>query len=82
MLGSAQSSIKMEMHTFDNLGLLDVVTQTIGRGVSVTILLEGGPVGGIDDQENVGVPADRSGGRAVLVHDQRYVEREYHPRSL
>ncbi len=41
----------MEMHTFDNLGLLDVVTRTIGRGVSVTILLEGGPVGGIDDQE-------------------------------
>ena len=51
VLGSARSSIKMEMHTFDNLGLLDVLTRTIGRGVSVTILLEGGPVGGIDDQE-------------------------------
>ncbi len=51
VLGSAQSSIKMELHTFDNLGLLDVITRTIGRGVSVTILLEGGPVGGIDDQE-------------------------------
>lgn len=51
VLGSAQSSIKMEMHTFDNLGLLNVVTRTIGRGVNVTILLEGGPVGGIDDQE-------------------------------
>jgi phosphatidylserine/phosphatidylglycerophosphate/cardiolipin synthase-like enzyme len=51
VLGSAQSSIKMELHTFDNLGLLDVITRTIGRGVAVTILLEGGPVGGIDDQE-------------------------------
>jgi cardiolipin synthase A/B len=51
VLGAAQSSIKMEMHTVDNLGLLDVVTRTIGRGVSVTILLEGGPVGGIDNQE-------------------------------
>lgn len=50
-LGSARRSIVMEMHTFDNLGLLDVVTGAIGRGVSVTILLEGGPVGGIDDQE-------------------------------
>ena len=50
-LGSAQHSIVMEMHTFDNLGLLDVLTRTIGRGVSATILLEGGPVGGIDDQE-------------------------------
>jgi phosphatidylserine/phosphatidylglycerophosphate/cardiolipin synthase-like enzyme len=51
VLGSAQQSIVMEMHTFDNLGLLDVVTKTIGRGVSVTILLEGGPVGGLDNQE-------------------------------
>ena len=51
VLGSAQSSIKMELHTFDNLGLADVLTRTIGRGVSVTVLLEGGPVGGVDDQE-------------------------------
>jgi cardiolipin synthase len=51
VLGSAQHSIVMELHTFDNLGLLEVVTQTIRRGVSVTILLEGSPVGGIDDQE-------------------------------
>ncbi len=51
VLGSARSSIKMEMHTFDNLGLLEVVTKTIGRGVSVTILLEGSPAGGIDNQE-------------------------------
>ncbi len=51
LLGSAQQSIVMELHTFDNLGLLDVLTRTIGRGVSVTVLLEGGPVGGLDDQE-------------------------------
>jgi phosphatidylserine/phosphatidylglycerophosphate/cardiolipin synthase-like enzyme len=51
VLGAAQHSIVMEMHTFDNLGLLQVLTKTIGRGVSVTILLEGGPVGGIDNQE-------------------------------
>ena len=51
MLGSARSSIKMELHTFDNPGLLEVVTRTLGRAVSVTILLEGSPPGGIDDQE-------------------------------
>lgn len=51
VLGSAQQSIVMELHTFDNLGLLDVLTRTLGRGVSVTVLLEGGPVGGLDDQE-------------------------------
>jgi len=51
VLGSARSSIKMEIHTFDNPGLLEVVTRTLGRAVSVTILLEGSPPGGIDDQE-------------------------------
>lgn len=51
VLGSAQQSIAMEMHTFDNLGLLEVLTKTIARGVSVTLLLEGTPVGGIDNQE-------------------------------
>ncbi len=51
VIGSARQSIVMELHTFDNLGLLDVVTHTIARGVSVTVLLEGGPVGGIPDQE-------------------------------
>ena len=51
VLGSAQSSIMIEMNTFDNLGLLNAVTQTLARNMSVTILLEGSPAGGIDDQE-------------------------------
>jgi phosphatidylserine/phosphatidylglycerophosphate/cardiolipin synthase-like enzyme len=51
VLGAARSSVKLEMHSFDNLGLLDVVTKTIRRGVRVTILMEGGPAGGIDNQE-------------------------------
>ncbi len=50
-LGSARQSIKMEMHTFDNFPLADVITRAIGHGVSVTILLEGGPVGGPEDDE-------------------------------
>jgi len=51
LLGTAQHAIVMEMHTFDNLALAEVLTRTLARGVSVTILLEGGPVGGLDDQE-------------------------------
>lgn len=51
LLGTAQHSIVMEMHTFDNLALAEVLTRTLARGVSVTILLEGGPVGGLDNQE-------------------------------
>lgn len=52
LLGSAQQSIKLEVHSFENVGLAGAITRTMqARGVSVTVLLEGGPVGGIDDQE-------------------------------
>lgn len=51
-LRSARQSIKLEVHSFENLQLLRALTETIQtHGVSVTVLLEGGPVGGIDDQE-------------------------------
>ena len=52
LLGSARQSIKIEMHTFEHPALAGVLTRTIqDYGVSVTVLLEGGPVGGIEDQE-------------------------------
>ncbi len=79
-LGAAQHSIVMEMHTFDNLGLLDVLTRTIGRGVSVTILLEGGPVGGIDDQEKwVCQHIDAAGGQCwFMISDAtQYIRARY-----
>ena len=51
-LGSARQSIKMEMYSFENFALAGVVTQAIqSRHISVTILLEGGPPGGITDDE-------------------------------
>jgi phosphatidylserine/phosphatidylglycerophosphate/cardiolipin synthase-like enzyme len=52
LLGSARQSVKIEMHTFEHPALAGVLTRTIqDYGVSVTVLLEGGPVGGIEDQE-------------------------------
>ncbi len=52
LLGSARQSIKIEVHSFEHVGLAGVLTRTMqAHGVGVTILLEGGPVGGIDDQE-------------------------------
>ena len=52
LLGSARQSVKIEMHTFEHPALAGVLTQTIlDHGVSATVLLEGGPVGGIEDQE-------------------------------
>ena len=52
LLGSARQSIKIEMHTLEHPALAGVLTRTIqDHGVSVTVLLEGGPVGGVEDQE-------------------------------
>ncbi|HLF26010.1 MAG TPA: lamin tail domain-containing protein [Anaerolineae bacterium] len=52
LLGSARQSIKLEVHSFENAALAGVLTRTMqARGVSVTVLLEGGPVGGVADQE-------------------------------
>ncbi|HZY44689.1 MAG TPA: lamin tail domain-containing protein, partial [Anaerolineae bacterium] len=50
-LGSAQHSIKIEIYSFDNVGLVAAITRTLQRGVSVTILMEGSPVGGLPDEE-------------------------------
>jgi phosphatidylserine/phosphatidylglycerophosphate/cardiolipin synthase-like enzyme len=52
LLGSARQSIKLEAHSFENVALAGVLTRTMqAHSVSVTILLEGGPVGGVDDHE-------------------------------
>lgn len=48
---SAQTSIRIEVQTFENLGIAQALLAALGRGVSVDILLEGEPVGGIDEQE-------------------------------
>ena len=50
-LNQAQESIQIEMHTFENIAVLDALVQASQRGVSVTVLLEGSPPGGIADQQ-------------------------------
>lgn len=50
-ISRAQSSIVGESHTFENLGIMNALKAAAARGVSVTLLLEGGPPGGLTDQE-------------------------------
>ncbi|GAB4147977.1 MAG: hypothetical protein Fur0021_07320 [Candidatus Promineifilaceae bacterium] len=50
-IDSAQTSIVMESLTFENLGIANALIAAANRGVAVTVLLEGGPTGGISDQE-------------------------------
>lgn len=50
-LDAASQSIEIESQTFENLGLAAALERAAVRGVSVTVLLEGAPPGGIPDQE-------------------------------
>lgn len=50
-LSRAQRSIQIETLTFENLAVADALIAAARRGVAVTVLLEGGPAGGIANQE-------------------------------
>ncbi len=51
LLRSAQHSIEIEGYTFENTSLAAIILDRLAAGVTVTLLLEGGPVGGIPDEE-------------------------------
>lgn len=50
-INAAQNSIYLESLTFENIGIMNALVSAVNRGVAVTVLLEGGPVGGLTDQE-------------------------------
>jgi hypothetical protein len=50
-LQNAQTSIQIETLTLESIPLANTLIAAAGRGVAVTILLEGGPTGGLPDQE-------------------------------
>lgn len=47
----AQERIEIEAYTFENAALAQVLLDRLRAGVQVTILLEGAPAGGIEDQQ-------------------------------
>jgi cardiolipin synthase len=51
IISDAQNSLQVASLTFENLSLANALVDAANRGVSVKILLEGSPVGGISDQE-------------------------------
>lgn len=52
-LAGAQSQLRLASHTFRSLALKDELVAALDLGVSVTVLLEGDPVGGIDAAQRV-----------------------------
>jgi hypothetical protein len=59
---SAERSIEISVYEFTHPGIADLITDAHQRGVSVRILLEGSPVGGISpDQADLMTGLNRSG---------------------
>lgn len=50
-INQAATSLSIASLTFENIGLSNALIQAANRGVSVTVLLEGSPAGGVPDQE-------------------------------
>ena len=87
-INKAQNSIKVATYTFRHAGIGDSLVAALSRGVSVTILLEGGPGGGIDDQEKyICMKLEEAGGQCwFMINDEdqdihdRY--RNYHAKYM
>ncbi len=50
-LDNASSSLYINLYQFENPYLMDLVLDALDRGVNVFLLLEGNPIGGINDEE-------------------------------
>jgi phosphatidylserine/phosphatidylglycerophosphate/cardiolipin synthase-like enzyme len=51
----ADTEIHVNVYEFSSAGITESLTNAAGRGVNVTVLLEGGPVGGISAEERAAV---------------------------
>jgi phosphatidylserine/phosphatidylglycerophosphate/cardiolipin synthase-like enzyme len=50
-INRATTSLDIETHTFENMAIKNALVQAANRGVAINILMEGGPPGGISDEE-------------------------------
>lgn len=71
---SARRSLEIEAYELKSYGIITEVVQKARMGVSVTVLLEGGPPGGMDDQQLWACQeVERAGGRCWFMSgDARY----------
>ena len=84
-LGSAQNTIEVGVYTFTSERIAGVLEDAAGRGVRVRVLLDGGPVGGIDEEElNITHDLERAGvevrwlkGGSDVVKRYRFLHAKY-----
>jgi len=77
---SAQESIEIEAYSLEHCGLVTELVERARRGVSVTVLLEGGPVGGVEDQELWACQQLNATGRGACYFMVQAETPEIHPR--
>lgn len=79
-INHATTSLDVESHTFENLALKDAFVQAANRGVAINILLEGGPPGGVSDQEKyVCHELEAAGAHCwfMISNDSKYINDRY-----
>lgn len=84
-LGSAETSIEMGAYTLTSERIASVLADASRRGVSVRMLLDGGPVGGVEDEEHrilggliaAGVEVRWLVGGSDIVKRYRYLHAKY-----
>ncbi len=78
---SAREIIELEAYTLEHAGLVNELTQRARQGISVTVLLEGAPVGGLQDRERWACQQLHATGFGACVFmvndDQRHIHDRY-----
>lgn len=80
LIRSAQTSIQLASLMLENIPFAQELAAAARRGVAVTILLEGGPPGGITDQERYGCGLIENAGGAcwfMIADDVRHIHDRY-----
>lgn len=78
-LASAQRSLYLEGYSLEHVALAELLAAKATAGVSVTILLEGSPAGGIADQQRYATQLIEAGGGQVwfMVEDRNDAHARY-----
>jgi cardiolipin synthase A/B len=84
-LGSAETTIEVGVYTLTSERIASVLADAAGRGVAVRVLLDGGPVGGIEEEERLlvgsllasGVEVRWLAGGSDVVKRYRYLHAKY-----
>src|SRR5207253_5942832 len=85
LLGSARATIEVGVYTFQSERIASVLAAAAERGVHVRVLLDGSPVGGVDDDEHrvvggllaAGVEVRWLAGGPEVVKRYRYLHAKY-----